>query len=414
LKPEYFIARKIRSGGVSGKRFAGPVLQVAVAGIVLGMVVMILSIAIGSGFKKEIREKIIGFGSHIQVVSYDYNLSFETNPIPHDSSLVTLLSALNGVRNVQRFATKPGLIKTENEMQGVVLKGIGPDYDLTFFDKILIKGALPKYSNDSTSVEILISDELSTMLQLGVGQDVDMYFFQDQIRARRFTVSGIYNSNLPDLDKLFVVADLRQIQRLNNWNYNQIAGYEIQIDDYSRMDEIGDDVYEASSMHLYQDETMLRTTTIRQAQPQIFGWLDLLDMNIAVIIILIMLVAGFNMISGLLILILERTNMIGILKSLGMANWPLRKTFLYLSAYIAIRSLVIGNIIGLGLCFLQQKFGIIKLDPANYFLETVPISINPLHMLLLNLGAMLAIFLMMIGPSYLAARISPVRAILFD
>jgi lipoprotein-releasing system permease protein len=414
LKPEYFIARKIRSGGVSGKRFAGPVLQVAVAGIVLGMVVMILSIAIGSGFKKEIREKIIGFGSHIQVVSYDYNLSFETNPIPHDSSLVTLLSALNGVRNVQRFATKPGLIKTENEMQGVVLKGIGPDYDLSFFDKILVKGALPKYSNDSTSVQILISDELSSMLQLGVGQNVAMYFFQDQIRARRFTVSGIYNSNLPDLDKLFVVADLRQIQRLNNWNYNQIAGYEIQIDDYSRMDEIGDDVYEASSMHLYADDTMLRTSTIRQAQPQIFGWLDLLDMNIAVIIILIMLVAGFNMISGLLILILERTNMIGILKSLGMANWPLRKTFLYLSAHIAIRGLIIGNIIGLGLCFLQQKFGIIKLDPANYFLETVPISINPLHMLLLNLGAMVAIFLMMIGPSYLAARISPVRAILFD
>jgi lipoprotein-releasing system permease protein len=219
---------------------------------------------------------------------------------------------------------------------------------------------------------------------------------------------------LPDLDKLFVVADLRQIQRLNNWNYNQIAGYEIQIDDYSRMDEIGDDVYEASSMHLYADDTMLRTSTIRQAQPQIFGWLDLLDMNIAVIIILIMLVAGFNMISGLLILILERTNMIGILKSLGMANWPLRKTFLYLSAHIAIRGLIIGNIIGLGLCFLQQKFGIIKLDPANYFLETVPISINPLHMLLLNLGAMVAIFLMMIGPSYLAARISPVRAILFD
>lgn len=414
MKPEYFIAQKIQSGGVSGKRFAGPVLQVAVAGIVLGMVVMILSIAIGSGFKKEIREKIIGFGSHIQVVSYDYNLSFETNPIPHDSSLVTSLLALNGVRNVQRFATKPGLIKTENEMQGVVLKGIGPEYDLSFFTKILVKGTLPKYSNDSTSVEILISNELSSMLQIGVGEDVAMYFFQDQIRARRFTVSGIYNSNLPDLDKLFVVADIRQIQRLNNWNFNQIAGYEIQIDDYNRMDKIGDDVYEASSMHLFKDETMLLTRTIRQAQPQIFGWLDLLDMNIAVIIILIILVAGFNMISGLLILILERTNMIGILKSIGMANWPLRKTFLYLSLHIAIRGLVIGNIIGLGLCFLQQKFGIIKLDPANYFLETVPISINPLHMILLNLGAMLAIFLMMIGPSYLAARISPVRAILFD
>lgn len=414
MKPEFFIAKKIRSGGVSGKRFAGPVLKVAVAGIVLGMVVMILSIAIGSGFKNEIREKIIGFGSHIQVVSYDFNLSFEVNPIPHDPSLVNSISAIKGVKAIQRFATKPGLIKTDDEMQGVVIKGIGPDYDQTFLKKILVRGSLPAYSNDSTSVEILISDDLSLMLNLDVGQDVAMYFFQDQIRARRFRVAGIFDSNLPDLDKLFVVADIRQIQRLNNWDFTQIAGYEILIDDYDRMEEIGDDVFETASLHMYQDGTLLRIRTIRQAQPQVFGWLDLLDMNIAVIIVLILLVAGFNMISGLLILILERTNMIGILKAIGMANWPLRKTFLYLSAHIALRGLLWGNIIGVGLCWIQLKFELIKLDPANYFLESVPIVINPVHLLLLNVGAIIAIFLMMIGPSYLAAKISPVRAILFD
>lgn len=399
---------------MSGKRFAGPVLKVAVAGIVLGMVVMILSIAIGSGFKNEIREKIIGFGSHIQVVSYDFNLSFEVNPIPHDPSLVNSISAIKGVKAIQRFATKPGLIKTDDEMQGVVIKGIGPDYDQTFLKKILVRGSLPAYSNDSTSVEILISDDLSLMLNLDVGQDVAMYFFQDQIRARRFRVAGIFDSNLPDLDKLFVVADIRQIQRLNNWDFTQIAGYEILIDDYDRMEEIGDDVFETASLHMYQDGTLLRIRTIRQAQPQVFGWLDLLDMNIAVIIVLILLVAGFNMISGLLILILERTNMIGILKAIGMANWPLRKTFLYLSAHIALRGLLWGNIIGVGLCWIQLKFELIKLDPANYFLESVPIVINPVHLLLLNVGAIIAIFLMMIGPSYLAAKISPVRAILFD
>lgn len=414
MKPEYFIAKKIGSGGVSGKRFAGPVLKVAVAGIVLGMVVMILSIAIGSGFKKEIRGKIIGFSGHIQVVNYDYNLSYEANPIPYDSSLVASLGESDGVVKVQRFATKPGLIKTDEDMQGVILKGIGPDYDISFFEKILIKGELPKYSADSTSVDILISDDLSVMLNLEVGQNVHMYFFQDQIRARRFKISGIYDSNLPDLDKQFVVADIRQIQRLNDWDYNHIAGYEIIINDYERMDEIGDNVFESTNMHLYEDGTMLRTLTIRQAQPQVFSWLDLLDMNIAVIIILILLVAGFNMISGLLILILERTNMIGVLKAIGMANWPLRKTFLYLSTNIAIRGLIWGNIIGIGLCLVQQRFGVIKLDPANYFLDTVPVSLNIVHLLLLNVGAIVAIFIMMLGPSYLAARISPVKAIFFD
>lgn len=414
MKPEYFIAKKIRSGGVSGKRFAGPVIKVAIAGVVLGMVVMILSLSIGSGFKQQIRDKIVGFGSHIQIVSYDYNLSYEVNPIPDDATLVNSLTALDGVLKVQRFATKPGLIKTDQEMQGVVLKGIGPDYDLRFFKNILVRGNMPVYKVDSTSQEILISDDLSDMLHLDVGDEVFMYFFQDQIRARRFNIVGIYNSDLPDLDKMFVLADIRQVQRLNNWQFDQVAGYEVLIDQYDRMAEVGDLVYETTAMHLYEDGTMLRSRTIRQAQPQIFSWLDLLDMNIAVIIILILLVAGFNMISGLLILILERTNMIGILKAIGMANWPLRKTFLYLSAHIAIRGLIWGNIIGVGLCVLQQQFGLVKLDPANYFLETVPIHINLVHLLLLNAGALLAIFLMMIGPSYLAARIAPVRAILFD
>ncbi|WP_026474714.1 ABC transporter permease [Alkaliflexus imshenetskii] len=414
MKPEFFIAQKIRSGGVSGKKFAGPVLKVAVGGIVLGMVVMILSIAIGSGFKKEIREKIVGFGSHIHVVNYDFNLSYEANPIRNDENLVAAINALEGVRAVQRFATKPGLLKTDSEMQGVILKGIGPDYDISFLQSILVEGELPATSSESPSVDILISSALSGMLHLNVGDPVFMYFFQEQIRVRRFNVTGIYDSNLPDLDKMYVVADIRQIQRLNGWDEDQMAGYEILIHDFDRIDEVGMDVYDIAATYISAEGTLLRTQTIKQTQPQIFGWLDLLDMNIAVIIVLIVLVAGFNMISGLLILILERTNMIGILKALGMDNWPLRKIFLYLATHIALRGLIWGNVIGLGICILQQQFGIVKLDPANYFLDTVPVSLNLVHLLILNAGALVAVFLMMIGPSYLAARISPVRAILFD
>ncbi|GAO30949.1 ABC transporter, permease protein [Geofilum rubicundum JCM 15548] len=378
------------------------------------MVVMILSLAIGNGFKKEIREKIIGFGSHIQVVNYDFNFSYESNPIIHDAQLVESIKDISGVLNVQRFATKPGLIKTDDEMQGVVLKGIGSDYNASFLESILTRGQLPDILSDQPSTHILISETLSQMLGIEVGDDIFMYFFQDQIRARRYTISGIYNSHLPDLDKLYVIADIRQIQGLNNWSDAQIAGYEIIIDDFDQTDQKGIAVYDVTADYISPDGHLLRTQTIRQTQPQIFGWLDLLDMNIAVIILLIVLVAGFNMISGLLILILERTNMIGILKALGMADWPLRRIFLYLATRIAARGLIWGNIIGISIAVVQKQFGVFELDPANYFLSTVPIMLTPLHLLLLNLGAVLVIFLMMIGPSYLAARISPVKAIQFE
>ena len=414
MKPEYFIYKKIRSGGVSGKRFAGPVLKIAVAGVTLGMAIMILSLAVGNGFKKEIREKIIGFGSHIQISNYDYNHSFEANPFLHDTVLYRSISSVKGVKNVQRTATKPGLIKTDSEIQGIVIKGVAPEYDFTFINSILVAGNIPQYSNDSTSNDILISDDLATMLNLSVEDDVFAYFFQEQIRARRFKIVGIFDSHIPDLDKLFIISDIRHIQRLNNWAHNQIGGYEILINDYSQMNSIAVNIFEITAMHVFDDGTMLRTQTIKQTQQMIFGWLDLLNMNIAVIIILILLVAGFNMISGLLILILERTNMIGILKSVGTSNLTLRKIFLYLTTEIAVKGLIFGNILGLGICLLQAKFSLVSLDPTNYFLETVPIYLNPLHLIALNIGAITAIFLLILGPSYLAARISPVKSITFD
>lgn len=414
MKPEFYIASKISSGGVSGRQFAGPVIKVAISGIALGIIVMILSISIGQGFKKEIREKLAGFGGHIQIVNYDYNLSFEANPIVEDTALIDDLYSISGIKNVQKIATKPGLIKSGEEMQGVILKGIGGDYDESFLSSILKEGVLPKTDSTSTTEELLISNVLANMLSLKTGDQVMMYFFEKQIKMRRFRVSGIYDSSLPELDKLYVIADYRHVQKLNNWTPNQIAGYEVVIDDFDQMNSIGDKVYSQISSFIAPDGALLRSQTIRETQPQIFGWLDLLDMNITVIIFLIIIVAGFNMISGLLILILERTNMIGVLKSLGMADWPLRRVFLILATRIAVRGLLIGNFVGITIAVLQSKLGFIKLDPENYFLDVVPISLHPMDLILLNAGAIVAIFLMMIGPSYLAARISPVKAILFD
>jgi lipoprotein-releasing system permease protein len=414
---ELFIARKIRSGGLTGKRLAGPVTKVATLGIILGMVVMILSLAIGFGFKKEIRQKIIGFGSHIQIMNYAYNQSYETNPISPSPELLESLRSVAGVKHIQKFATKPGMIKTENAIQGIVLKGISTDFNWTFFKDIIVDGDTLQLDNSKRSSGILISRKLAQMLHLSVGDDLRMYFLQkDKIapRGRKFSIKGIFDSNLPEFDKLYAIVDIKQVQRLNNWDKAQISGLEIQIDDFENIEKTGAEVSSVATSFIDESGIMLRTRTILDLQPQIFGWLDLLDMNVLVILVLIMIVAGFNMVSGLLILILERTNMIGILKALGIQNSSLRKVFLYLATFIVGRGLVWGNFIGVSFCMIQKYTGMIKLDPENYYLETVPIQITFWHLLILNVATILLTTLMMLGPSYLASKISPVKAIRFD
>ncbi len=409
-----YIANKIRKGNLTGKRIAGPVIKVATIGITLGVVVMILSLAIGSGFKREIRNKIIGFGSHIQVINYDYNTSFETNPIKKEAHFIQSLLEIKGVKHVQEFATKPGLIKTHNNIQGIILKGIGSDYNWDYFKKVITEGTLPDYKSDNTSNEIIISKTIANLLQLKIGDKVPMYFFQDKIRARNFTISAIYDTHLPEFDKTFMFVDIRHIVRLNNWDSNQITGYEIQLDNFEKIQPLSRDVDILAASQISEDGGMLRVSNIIQQQPQIFGWLGLLDMNVAVILILIVVVAGFNMISGLLIIILERTSMIGILKALGTQNWNIRKVFLYLATYIISKGIIWGNIIGLSLCLLQQTFGLISLNPDNYYLDTVPIHLNLLHIIYLNISTIFISYLMMIGPSYLVTKITPVEAIRFD
>lgn len=409
-----YIANKIRKGEVTGKKLAGPVIKVATLGITIGMIVMILSLAIGSGFKREIRDKIIGFGSHVQVVNYDYNSSYETNPIRRDSVFVGILQEIPGIKKIQEFATKPGLIKTSDNIQGIIVKGIGNDFNWEYLKNIIVDGNIPHYSGDTTSNDILISKTLAQSLQLNVGDKVPTYFFQEKIRARNFTISAIYDSHLPEFDKIFIFADIRHIIKLNNWDNNEITGYEITLDDFDQTNNLARQIDIVAASRISPDGGMLRTTTIAQLQPQILGWLDLLDTNVLVILVLIVLVAGFNMISGLLIIILERTAMIGILKALGKQNWNIRKVFLYLASFIISKGILWGNIIGVSICIAQYYWSLIPLNPENYFLDTVPVYLNPLHLVYLNIATISISYLMMIGPSYLITKISPVEAIRFD
>ncbi|MBK3518296.1 ABC transporter permease [Carboxylicivirga marina] len=411
---ELFIARKIASGGMTGKKLAGPVIKVATLGIILGVVVMILSVAVGFGFKGEIREKISGFASHIQIMSYDYNYSPETNPISIDKGLEQEISEVDGVEYIQRFATKPGIIKANDLIQGVVLKGIGEEYNWDFIQSILVKGRLPVFADSIRSDEILISEEIARMLKLEVGDKIRMYFIQDRPLARRFDIVGIYNSHFPEYDKRFAFVDLKHIQKLNGWDNNQISGYEVGVSQFDLMNQVNEEIYYLTSAKVESNGTMLRNRTIEQVQPQIFGWLDILDTNVYVILILIILVASFNMVSGLLILILERTNMIGILKALGAEDWNLRKVFVYLSGFIIGRGMLWGNIIGILICIIQKYTQFIKLDPANYYLSTVPIHISMGELILLNAGVLIVTMAMMLGPTYLVSRILPVKAIRFN
>lgn len=414
MNVNFFIARKIVANSKSKGRLAGPIITVATLGIVLGVTVMILSIAIGSGFKKEIKEKIIGFSAPIQVINYDFNQTFESNSVTSDSALHSELLQVNGIKHIQDFATKPGIIKTKDNIQGIVLKGVGCDYNWNFIKNSLVKGSLLNITKDSTSNGILISNILAQMLNFNVGDGVMMYFIQENVRARKFIVKGVFDSNLPEYDKVFAFVDIKQIQKLNNWKSNEVSGIEIQIDNFSNLDTIASNTDVVTSGHVSPNGSMLRVRPIQESEPQIFGWLDILDNNVLVIIALVLAVAGFNMVSGLLILILERTNMIGILKALGAPNKGIRTIFIYLATYIIGRGILLGNIIGISLCLVQSHYGVFKLDPVNYYLDTVPVNLEIVPLVLLNIGTLVITVAMMFLPTFLITKITPSKAIKFE
>jgi lipoprotein-releasing system permease protein len=397
-----------------GRSFSRSIVGIAIFGIALGLAVMIVSVAIVTGFKKEISNKVTGFGAHIQILNLDSNLSYETIPVPAGLESVELIREFEGVKNVQPFAIKAGIIKTGDEIHGAVLKGVDGSYDWDFIARHLTQGEVLKLSDSIRSNQVVLSEKIARLLKLGIGDRFTMYFIQDPPRARTFTIQGLFNTSLEEFDQLYIYADIQQLQRLNNWHEEQVSGYEVLLNDMGSLPEIAEQVQEQVAFDFLEDGSRLKVETIQQKYSQIFDWLTLLDMNVIVLVILMLIVAGFNMISGLLILILERTNMIGILKAFGTKDSSVRKIFLYQSAYLTLLGLLWGNLFGLLICLAQKYLNLISLDPSSYYLDTVPINLNIFHVLLLNLGTLIITFLFLLIPSALIARISPEKSIRFN
>ena len=375
---------------------------------------MIVAVAIITGFKEEISGKITGFGAHIQIRNLDSNMSFESSPVPADLDFLERIRQLDEVKNVQAIATKAGIIKTGEEIHGAVLKGVDPDFDWSFIEKHMREGKTFRVSDSTRTSMVVLSEHTARLLKLGVGDRFTMYFIQDPPRARTFTIEGIYRTSLEEFDRLFIYSDIKQVQRLNDWTTGQVSGIEVLLWDMDHLDRVAEQVRDEVSVDFLADGSRLKVETIREKYVQIFDWLGLQDMNVIVLIILMLVVAGFNMISGLLILILERTNMIGILKGLGTTDGSVRKIFLYQSSYLALTGLAWGNVLGIMICLAQKHLNLVSLDPSSYYLDTVPINLNPLHILALNLGTMAVTYLFLLLPSMIIARISPDRSIRFN
>ena len=410
----YFIAHRLIKGRREGTSFSRPINVIAIVGIAMGLSVMILAVAILTGFKKQIREKVVGFGSHIQIMNFDSNISFETTPISDTQKFIPRIKQISGIEHVQVFATKAGIIRTDEDIQGVVLKGIGSDFDWSYFRSNMVEGSVFTVTDTGRTDKVIISKKISDMLRLKTGDSFAMLFIQDPPRMRKFTISGIYETSLEEFDKMYVYCDIGHIKRLNGWKEDQVSGFEVFIKDFDKLDEITSEVRDAIGYKITEEDTKFKVTNIRIKYPQIFDWLNFQDINVIIIILLMLIVAGFNMISGLLILILEKTNMIGVLKSLGAEDITIRRVFLYQAAYLIGKGLFWGNLIGIGLAFIQLKTGLITLDPTSYYIKTVPVNLELTHILLLNAGTMAAIIIMLLVPSQLITRISPVKAIKYD
>ncbi len=408
MNTPFFIARRISS--LKRESFSRPIVRIAIIGIALGLSVMIIAMAVVRGFQQQISDKVIGFGAHIQINKYDFNTSYETSPISIHQDFYPSLKNIEGVKHIQVYAYKTGIIKTFAEIQGVIFKGVGEDYDWDFFSKNIIEGEAPKFSELKSSLDILISQTIANRLELKTGGNLRMYFVstdQENIRGRRFTIKGIYKTGLEEFDEQFLIGDISQIKKLNRWDNEQVGGFEVLLDDFDELENLRGIIYNTIGYDL-------NASSIKDNYPQIFDWLQLMDMNVFIILALMVMVAGITMISILLILILERTSMIGILKALGGDNVFIRKVFLYKSLSIVGRGLIWGNIIGIGFCLLQYHFGIVSLDQESYYMSVVPILLNPTNVILINLGTAFVSSMILIIPSMIVGKIQAIKAIRFD
>lgn len=411
-----FIARRIYKSNEGGKDVSKPAVRIAMVGIAIGLAVMIISVAVVIGFKHQVREKVAGLGSDILVTSMEAAQSYQATPIGCNDSLVARLYKIPHISHIQRYVTKPGMIMTKQDFQGMVLKGIGQEYDISYLKNHIIEGTIPAFTDSVASNKVLVSKVMADKLSLKVGDKLDTYYLENNIRARRMTVCGIYQTNFSAFDGLFLVTDIYTVTKLNNWDRSdRVSGMEISVSDREQVEHVRDALCEVLEKQTGQyDGDEYYSRTVEEVYPQIFAWLDLLDVNVWVILILMTGVAGFTMISGLLIIILERTNMIGILKALGADNTSIRKVFLSFSVFLIGRGMLAGNIVALSVCFLQGCFHVIKLDPATYYLDSVPVEISVWLWLLLNVCTLVIAVLMLIGPSYLVSRIHPARSMRYD
>ena len=417
MNTELFISNRLFFDKTNQHFLSKKIIRIALFGIALGLAVMIVSVAVITGFKTEIRNKVIGFGSHIQIVNYESKNSYEIPPVSKNQPFVDKLKTMNGIKTVQVFATKPGMIKTDESIQGIVFKGVEPGYNWSFFQKNLIDGTLPQLNDTSRVNEILLSENVSQLLKLKTGDSAVLYFVNEHEvtpRMLQLKVCGIYRTSLEEFDNLFIIGDIKQVQRLNDWQSDQISGFEILVSDFNQIDVIEQQVRYLVLDYSQDKSAILRTESIMRQYPQIFDWLSILDMNVWVILTLMVMVAGFNMISALLVLILERSTMIGVLKAMGSPNWSIRKVFLYLSVFLTSRGMLWGNAIGIALILIQKIFHLIHLNPASYYVDVVPVNFNILHILLLNAGSIAITTLMLVIPSYLVSKISPDKSMRFD
>lgn len=408
---EYFIAKRLVTAKDYKSSISAPIIKIAIAAIAIGMVMMIVSVATGIGLQQKIREKIAAFNGHITITNYDSNQSDVTlTPISKKQSFYPKFTSVPGVSHIQAIASKAGIIRTENAFEGIIFKGVGVDYKWDNIKEYLVAGKLPDFSTNLNE-DVVISQFLANRLHLKVGDAFNTFFMKEGENKlpniRRFKITGIFNSGFQEFDATYIVGDIRHMQRINKWKEDQVGAFEVFVKDFDQIKEVGDQVYK-------QTGSTLDTKTIIEKYSYIFEWLQLFDFNIIVILVVMIIVATINMVVALLVLILERTQMIGILKALGANNWTVRKIFLYNASYLILRGLFWGNLIGIAILLIQQYFGVIKLNPENYYVDQAPVYINLGYIVLLNLLTITVCFIVLLIPSYIITKISPVKAIRYD
>ncbi|WP_420604318.1 ABC transporter permease [Flagellimonas sp.] len=410
---ELFIAKRLITGKEHKISISAPIIKIAIAAIAIGIVMMLIAIATGVGLKQKIREKVAAFNGHIQISNYDNNISeVSITPVELEQDFYPEFKDVDGVAHVQGVATKGGIIRTEDTFEGMLAKGVGKDYNWSVFKEYVVDGRLPDYSAKLND-EVLISRMMANRLQLGVGDSFFSFFLKDGDASRvpnnrKFQIVGIYDSGFEEFDATYVFVDIRHIQRMNKWSETEIGNFEVFLSDFDELEEKSNEIYSKTPSDL--DAVNIKTKYFR-----IFEWIGLFDFNIGLIIGIMIIVGGINMITALLVLILERTQMIGVLKALGSDNWSIRKVFLYNASYLIIIGLLWGNGIGLGLLYLQHKFRFFKFpNPEEYYIEYIPVQIDLPMILLLNLGVMILCLLMLLLPSYIITKITPVKAIKFE